>query len=307
MKRTLKSALSILLVLSLIFSLVPAAFAADYDDESGASYFDFDAAEYIVDEDAGELKVKIVRFGGTDSEVDVSFKVADFLSDYGYDYEVLDEYGDALDKVYGEKPEYSELVNEDEESSDEEEYSDEDRSGADEYIEDEYVDEEYYDDEEEEDEYLDEEESFVEEDEYSDEEDIYTENSFVDEDIVNEDKKEISTGSSLLDAQAEFLDLPLDTAENYEEEAFNETLNDMYNYFLVAQGASGVVHFGEGEKEKEITIKIFDNDDAESDKIFMLALMSTSTDDTSLAPNATTYVNILDDEDFRFATRTCGW
>lgn len=71
----------------------------------------------------------------------------------------------------------------------------------------------------------------------------------------------------------------------------------MYNYFLVAEGAAGIVHFKKGETEKTITVKVFDNDAAEQNKIFMIALMGTDNSETMTAANATAYVTIIDDED----------
>ena len=99
MTKNSKRVLSVILAFSMIFTLIPTAFAQE-PENSGISYFDFEASEYEVKENAGELKIKVVRHGDGIDAADVAFKVADFLSDYGTDYEVLDEDGNALEKVY---------------------------------------------------------------------------------------------------------------------------------------------------------------------------------------------------------------
>lgn len=104
-----------------------------------------------------------------------------------------------------------------------------------------------------------------------------------------------STGSALLDAQAQYLQLPDEDGET--AEAVENILTETNNYFQGARGAVGVVTFQEGQTQKEITIKILDNDRAHADKIIMLSLMGINGDEkTSLAANPTAYVNIMDDE-----------
>ena len=80
------------------------------DEPSGASYFDFEYSNYDVNENDGELKVKIKRYGSSATSADVAFKAADFLSTYGEDYEILDDEGNTLEKVSGVKPDPSEFV-----------------------------------------------------------------------------------------------------------------------------------------------------------------------------------------------------
>lgn len=372
MKRTARRILSSILTASMFVSLVPPVFAAENTAE-GASYFDFEASEYEVAENSGELKIKVIRHGDSSGAADVSFKAADFLADYGNDYDILDENGNPLEKVYGEKPEASEFVyeggseessvpvisesegdggeeekeaeettaRENSESSEsvnpvqsgseitdidlsesgagaEEAESDtdasvsgpaEERQGAESA--DEQQNETPHDAAEEE-----EKTSDVPENSESaaggDEKQEEQENNSAEDEILpgadetentavlprNSDKKQKSTGSSLLDAQAAYLNLT-DTSEDEQiEAAAKETLDDIYGYFLSAEGAQGVIHFRSGQKEKEITVRIYDNDTAESDRLFMLALLGTDTEDTTIAANATTYVAITDDEEY---------
>lgn len=95
--------LSVILCLSMLLPMTPAVYAADdaAAKVSERSYFDFEATEYQVNENDGELKIKIVRHGEGNDEADVAFKAADLLSSYGDDYEILDENGNSLPKVYG--------------------------------------------------------------------------------------------------------------------------------------------------------------------------------------------------------------
>lgn len=104
-----KKVISALLCVTMLLSLAPATFAAAPSADGERSYFDFEATEYEVMENDGELKIKVVRHGDGDAEADVAFKIADFLSSYGEDYEVLDADGNPLPKVYGEKPSVSDF------------------------------------------------------------------------------------------------------------------------------------------------------------------------------------------------------
>ena len=335
MASNFKKFVSVLLCVTMLLSLVPSCFAAEGSSEGDRSYFDFEATEYEVNENDGKLKIKVVRHGDGNAEADVSFKVADFLSSYGEDYVVLDANGDPLSKVYGEKPSVSELTYEGEtsefisvsESTSENEETEEIISDEENVLPTEDADEESKEsvseetaeqddetketgDEPEEAVETDDEPELVPEDIISLEEDETDdsseniENSDISDDISddeeqlpkNTDKERKSTGSSLLDAQAAYLKVSGNDNNEETESAVKETLDDMYNYFLVAEGASGVIHFDKGETEKTITIKVFDNDVAEQDKIFMIALMGTDNDATMTAANATTYVTIVDDE-----------
>ncbi|MBR0281058.1 MAG: hypothetical protein IJQ81_05620 [Oscillibacter sp.] len=91
MRKLWKRASSFLLTLAMLLSVIPpAVFAADPEARTeGASYFDFDAADYSVREDEKALTVKIARHGDGAAPANVAVKVADFLSVYGEDYEVL--------------------------------------------------------------------------------------------------------------------------------------------------------------------------------------------------------------------------
>ncbi len=109
--------LSLVLCLAMLISVLPLNVFASPELEEGMFYFDFAAAEYFTDEDAGELNVVVKRHGGNAEEVNVYFKAADFLSAYGIDYEILDEDGNPLSKIDGVKPQTNELIFEEEDSS----------------------------------------------------------------------------------------------------------------------------------------------------------------------------------------------
>ncbi len=298
--------LSALLCLSMLASFLPVGYAMESGDD-GTSYFDFEASEYEVNEDAGEIRIKIVRHGDGNDEADVSFKVADFLSDYGMDYVILDEKGDFLEKVYGEKPDVSELSLDGEDDdvisapSVSAEETDIEAEPAEQSEEFEAVEPEEVTEDEEPIE-LSETEETAEEiavDETVEETAALSE---LEEDVqpeiegpVNTDKKAKTTGSSLMDAYYSVMGIEEDTDEE-KADRIEEALTDFHKYFLSAEGAAGTVHFGRFEREKTITVKIIDNDISEADKIFMIALMGTNSEDTTIAANASTYVTIVDDE-----------
>ena len=54
-----KKMVSVILCISMLLSLAPAGFAAEGQDSGERSYFDFEATEYEVNENDGELKIKI--------------------------------------------------------------------------------------------------------------------------------------------------------------------------------------------------------------------------------------------------------
>lgn len=383
--------LSVILCLSMLLPMTPAVYAADdaAAKVSERSYFDFEATEYQINENDGELKIKIVRHGEGNDEADVAFKAADLLSSCGDDYEILDENGNSLPKVYGKKPsaadfkyvgsddetdEVSEVpengaenVKDTEEQPDdsaetsieetpdsepvtepepetEPEQETEIETETEAEIETETVPESEEQPEtelfaafaaEEETEIGAENETEAEpeneqesdsesEPEQADETEVSDkENDGTDAEISengidagelseeagetvcvpkktslpdNTEKKLRTTGSSLLDAQAAYLDLEESESNAQTESAIKETLDDMYSYFLSAEGAAGVVHFAKGENEKVITVKIIDNDKPEQNKLFMLAILGTDNDETTIAANATTYITIIDDE-----------
>ena len=104
--------------------------------------------------------------------------------------------------------------------------------------------------------------------------------------------------SSLLNAAAVYLD----TEEGAEDAAVLEDTQDamaqLTAYFQSAQGAAGTLFFAEGETEKRITVEPIDNSSADGTRLFMLALTGIESEDINavLAPNPTTYVNLIDDE-----------
>lgn len=109
-------------------------------------------------------------------------------------------------------------------------------------------------------------------------------------------KKRSSTGVPVLDAQAEYLDLPSEWTDEEVEDNTRKVLDEMYDYLTKAQGAVCTVDFGIGEMEKEVTVNIKDNDVPNAQRVFVLAVMATDDEKAVVAPNATTYVTIEDNE-----------
>ncbi|MBR0280818.1 MAG: hypothetical protein IJQ81_04395, partial [Oscillibacter sp.] len=102
MRQFCKRGFSFLMSLCMLFTLVPAGAAETgtaYD--AGESCFDFEAANYSVKENEGEISVKILRQGDANAPVNVAVKAADFLAEYGRDYEILLD-GEALSAQKGE-------------------------------------------------------------------------------------------------------------------------------------------------------------------------------------------------------------
>lgn len=318
MHNLMKKILSSVLTACMIASIAPVTFAEEKTD--GPSYFDFEASEYETSENSGELKIKVIRHGGNTGDVNVSFKAADFLSAYGVDYDIIDENGQPIAKVDGEKPDPSEFVYDDgTEETEAAEPSDTETEPSVTETEPSVTETEPSDTETEPsgtetESSVTETESSVTETEPSVAE---TESSVTETEISgaetstataeqtnaappseNTEKKSKSTGSPLLDAQAQYLDLPDEDKAEDIEKAAGEVLDDIYGYFLKAEGAEGNILFSDGETEKEITVRIYDNDVAESEKLFMIALVGTDTADATIAANATTYVTIKDDEEY---------
>lgn len=251
-----KRLLSALLCISTISTFVPVSFAHDTD---AGSYFDFDSSEYSVSENGGNLTVKIIRHGDGIGEADIMFKAADFISTYGTDYVILDDNGTPVDKVYGEKPNISDLTAQ----------YDEDIVSSEVVTNDEQVEETN-----------------------TTESDVLTQ-------PVSEATVEDETEIGMTDAESNesVSDEMTEKLKEEKESEIDDALESISSYFLNAEGAFGKLHFKDGEKEKTITINIIDNDVSEADKIFMLALLGTNSEDTSVAANATTYVTIVDDEE----------
>ena len=261
MKRKLKKMISAAMSAVMLISSVSFTYA---EEPSGPSYFDFEYANYDVNENGGELKVKIKRYGSTAESADVAFKAADFLSTYGKDYEILDEDGNVLEKVSGVKLDPSEFV------------YDESISGSGLYV------------------MPDEAVSGGALDGYEQTEEVDPTEPL--------DTAEFG-GSPLLAAQAQYLDLP--KAKDEEEVTPNDlqkSVEEMYKYFGEAEGADGIVHFKAGEAEKELTVVVKDNDIAESDKMFILAILGAEGEGVEMKANATTYVSIIDDEEHEEAS-----
>ena len=104
-------------------------------------------------------------------------------------------------------------------------------------------------------------------------------------------------GSSLMGAVNTYLGQTGAEEENHGEEGV-EALDELKKWFNKAQGAEGTLSFAKGEKEKTITVKPVNNEKSDGTRLFMVALTKADSDDKNavIAPNATTYVNLIDDE-----------
>ena len=287
-----KRILSAVIAASMLASTSTAVFAKA-PLVTGASEIAFSAAKYNVAEDEGKYKVKIVRSGGNERKVSVAFETADFMAVYGEDYVVLNEDGSEIPVTEGISPDAEDfkeisgttangLLTQTADADEAAEVSEAVLSG--ETAEQESAAEDSKT------------EVVINEDGEAETAKSALEEAEADE-PADEPTGRASTGSSLLDAQAEYLNLPDTNAAT--AESVEQALTEVKDYFASARGAVGVVVFDEGETEKEITIKIIDNDKPEADKIVLLSLMGVNGDDnTSLAANPTAYINILDDEPY---------
>ncbi len=240
------------------------------DPTEEVSIIDFSATEYSFEEGNNTVNVTLRRYGDTSIETTVAFKSADFISSYGEDYVILDADGNPFEKVFGIKPDISDFSYSDNlktENTDGALYG----SGA----------------------------------EDGDVVSVGIDTTGQDVAAVNEkaqtsDKKAVkSTGSKLLDAQAAYLNMGTTVKEDKAiAEETKEVLDNVYEYLYTAEGADGYIDFMPGETEKEIVIKILDNQKAEKDKIFLLALTDASAGNTQISASATTYVTITDDEEY---------
>lgn len=77
-----------------------------------------------------------------------------------------------------------------------------------------------------------------------------------------------------------------------------DAVSELHSFFARAQGAVGQLHFADGETEKCFTVMPVNNSSADGTRLFMIELASVESDDinAALAPNATAYVNLIDDE-----------
>ena len=255
----------------------------DNDPTKEVSIIDFSATEYSFEECDGTANVTVKRYGDTSIETKVSFKAADLISTYGEDYVILDADGNPFDKVYGVKPDISDfLYTEDPngESDDGSFYalSTEDEAEIDDVV------------------------------SYDEDSNVQNLNSDAESTETTYTKSANSTGSKLLDAQAAYLNM--DTIITEDKAAADETkevLDNVYEYLFEAEGVEGYIEFLPEETEKNIVIKILDNQKAEKDKVFLLALTGASAENTKVSASATTYVTITDDEQYEtpYITLSC--
>ena len=267
MKKAIQKLSASVLAATMLLSFIPTAYADEATNKE-LSTFDFGASDYAFNENDGTATIKITREGAGNAPAKVVFKAADLVSDYGVDYEILDEKGKPYAKVEGDKPDPAEFVFK--ETGEE----DEDITALTE-------------------------ESAETDNTFTDDVKTAVEEQIESTEVPDSTKTvtKHDTGSNLLNAQADYLGLPGKTTTEEVESNTKQILDELYAYYDSAQGAECVVNFGLGETEKEITVKINDNAEPNSQKIFSLCLMATNSDYTTIAPNATTYVTIQDDEE----------
>jgi hypothetical protein len=295
MKKHFTRILSIALICSMLTSLwTPAAFAEN--GEPGGE-FDFSAAKFVVSEGEGTTKINIKRNGETSEGVSVVFKAVDFLSEYSVDYEILDSDGNPLSVTEPTSEYFTELrstevsttvITENAGSADEpklavvpkaaEEPEPAEGSKPAEVAE------------------------STERSISTDESKSAADREPAEVPTQTEKAQPVETSatgspSSLLSAQTQYLNLP-QGQEQQGESIVGQAIGDLHKYFAESEGAVGIIAFKPGESEKDITVKIIDNEKAESDKIVLFALLATDNAAYSVAPNATTYLNILDDEPY---------
>ena len=247
------------------------------------SIIDFSATEYSFEEGNNTVNVTLKRYGDTSIETVVSFKAADLISTYGEDYVILDADGNPFEKVSGIKPDISDFS-----YSEDSDYEIADGLTHDTGIEDGTKSEDVVSDGK----------NTTDEDILSDKEDAE----------ITYKKVAKSTGSKLLDAQAAYLNMaPISSDASLAAGETKEVLDEVYEYLFDAEGADGYIEFSAGETEKNIVIKILDNQKAEKDKVFLLALTGASAENTKVSASATTYVTITDDEQYEtpFITLLC--
>ena len=112
----------------------------------------------------------------------------------------------------------------------------------------------------------------------------------------NPDKKAKISANSLRDAQREYLQIPEDSKAQRAAHSAEDLFKELHTFFQNAQGAQGIVYFAPGVRERTLTVRVIDNDDADGNRMFLLGLLGTDTLETTIAVNATTYVTIEDDE-----------
>ena len=371
----------------------PGSFAAAPEARTeGESHFDFDAADYSVREDDKALTVKILRHGDGATPANVAVKVADFLSVYGEDYEVLidkkplseqegavinpsdftfddGESGAAeVPEVVTEEAETPEAVTEEAETpeavADEAETPETvaeeaetletvtDEAETPEAVTDEAETPEAVTDEAETPEAVTEEtetpESVTEEaetpetvtdeaetletvteetetpeavtEEATDAAEIVETAEFINEAsaaafeasepdsaeaaraVTEAPKRSKRYASSLREMQAVSLQLPENSNAERVAENADSLFENFHEFFESAQGAMGIVYFGPGVRERELTVRPVDNDKPDGSRMFLIGLMGTDTPDTTVAVNAAAYVTIEDDDDYEPAT-----
>ena len=353
MRKFCKRSFSFLLAFCIIFSLTPAeAYGNAGAYAEGESYFDFDAADYTVREDEKSLRVKIRRYGKGGAPANVVVKVADFLSTYGEDYEILLD-GKALFFQEGKtiNPADFKFDNGESESANSGNQtpkmkSVEPVSGA------EVVTEAMAD-------------PMPEPPENA----FKNANEMISEGVLlskrfnsggdfqtNENESEIMaepvpeapenapdmgevmaepvpeagkekskenlnakskdetndaaalqsdspvkrsrSASPLRDMQAAYLQLPKTADAELMEENAPTLFENMHEFFENAQGATGIIYFGPDVRERVLTVRPIDNDKSDGSRMFLLGLLGTDTPETTIAPNATAYVAIEDDDDY---------
>lgn len=247
MKKLWKKLLAMVLVAAEVAALLPASvLAADSEERTDGACFDFEEVSYSVPENGGILEIPVTRYGEELGAAEVSWRAADFLSEYGTDYVILNEDGTPCTRLEGTKADPSEIS----------------FRGADEG-----------------------ERFLLDETSFSRIESTST-------------AKAVSTGSALFDARASLLGIRVEE-DKTDRETADETeaaLQELYAFFMGAQGCGGILHFEEGEITKILRVQLLDNGIADGERLFMLALLGVEGAHCTVSSGSQCYVSVTDDE-----------
>ena len=291
MKFLAKRLTGIVLILSMLLpEFATMAVVQDSPQSNESSQISFSASKYTAMENEGEFEITVVREGNTDNSVSVAFKAADFLAEYGVDYIVYDSDGVQLPLTEGIAPDAEDFKPVGSGETDNVELSG--NSGSDFELDSVETSEEFAAGS-----------SYAGPDNWladNTEDQIETENNSTPAEIDKNNTSQTTrkdSGSSLMNAQAEYLDLP---DENLNEiSSIENALEDVHEYFESARGAMGIITFEPGETEKTLTVELIDNSKAQADKVVLFALMGVNGDENTLIEaNPTAYLTIIDDEKY---------
>ncbi|MGN0182664.1 MAG: Calx-beta domain-containing protein, partial [Candidatus Ornithomonoglobus sp.] len=218
--------------------------------------FSFSASQYVLSEAEGCYDITVKRNGSNDFPADVAVKLIDIQAEYGVDYLIYDEDGNQLEVTSG-----LEVFSSDEGMLDAFEGAQEDTA---------------------------------EEDASPDQD---TESVTPDAEADESGNADITTASEARAALFGMDTNGIAKAEaKQEEDTVVKSLEAMYDGLNEAEGVLCRVSFDRAETEKTFTVEIIDNDQPQSDRVVLMALMAAS--EGSIAANGTAVLTIEDDEEY---------